>query len=838
MRLFCYSLLFLSLSFYSIAQKTTKTNNPDWITVNTVDFNKSVTEEGGIAYYLIDYQDNLINKEQYVHLILKVLNSEGIQEASDITATFDPSFQSIEFHKALIIRDGRTIEKLSESNIKTFQRETNLERSLYDGSNTAVINLSDIRTGDIIEFSYSIKGFNPINKGNYSSMLYQEYTLPVGKIYHKLVTDEKQPINYQLLNNAIAPKIENTRFGKEYSWKIDEPEYVRYDSNTPYWMNTQKKVSVSTFNNWLEVTDLLLPHYKILPENLKSPISRDKDIDSKEDIIIKTIRFVQDEIRYLGFEEGIGAYKPNGPKAVLDHRYGDCKDKSLLLSTLLQGEGITSFPMLVNTESNRNLETLAPSHNLFNHCIVYFEHEGKEYFVDPTISNQGGDLNHLYTPDYHNGLILRKNSKNLKKIPESQKSRLNIIEDIVIDSIGGKANFTVKTEYSGNKSDYMRSYFKSNTVENIGQEYLTFYSNLYPSISSLEPVNFKDDSRPWENILTTYESYSIDTPWETDENDGNLYFNTYSLVLESLINYQASPQRTMSYYAGLPYSFSQTTRVTLPEVWSINIDDIIIDNDLFSFSKKTKQIGRIITVNYNYELKSEVIPAELLKNFLAEHEKINNALGLQLTYTPFEGSSKYSWLSIIIALLSLILSGLLGYKLFKDYDPEPESNDLANPRSFGGWLILPAIGLVLTPFIVINQLFTAEYFNKGIWEGFELGGYENHQFLNIYLGFEIFYNISFLVFTIFAILLFFKKRTSAPKLMMVFYFMTMTLTIIESFVMNQVGIPDPTGSNDIFRSIISAAIWIPYFYKSKRVKETFVNTYGNKAKRVAELTPN
>ena len=213
-------------------------------------------------------------------------------------------------------------------------------------------------------------------------------------------------------------------------------------------------------------------------------------------------------------------------------------------------------------------------------------------------------------------------------------------------------------------------------------------------------------------------------------------------------------------------------------------------------------------------------------------------MGLQLTYSPFEGSSKYSWLSIIIALLSLILSGLFGYKLFKDYNPEPESNDLPNPRSFGGWLILPAIGLVLTPFIIINQLFTTEYFNKGIWEGFELGGYENHQFLNIYLGFEIFYNISFLVFTILAILLFFKKRTSAPRLMMVFYFMTMTLTIIESFVMNQVGIPDPTGSNDIFRSIISAAIWIPYFYKSKRVKETFVNTYGKKAKRVVELTPN
>lgn len=828
----------VSISYSNTAQSVQKFAIPDWVTPISADLNNSVTEEGGIAYLLIDYQDNLVTKEQYVHYVIKVLNSEGIPDASDITATYDPTFQSISFHIAQIKRADKTIEKLRESKINTFQRETNLERSLYDGSNTAVINLSDVRTGDIVEFSYSIKGFNPINKGNYSSVLYQEFTLPVGKIYHKLISYEKYPITYNLLNDALSPKIENTEFGKAYIWNIDKPNYVRYDSNTPYWLNTQKRVSVSTFKDWLEVTDLLLPHYEMSPGDIQSPVSWEKEVDSKEEFITKTIRFVQDDVRYLGFESGIGAYKPNTPKKVLENRYGDCKDKSLLLSTLLQNEGITAYPMLVNTESNRNLDAMAPSHNLFNHCIVYFEFGNREYFVDPTITNQGGNLYHLWTPNYYKGLILRKGSKELKHIPESIKSRLTIIEDIEIDSIGGKADFSIKTEYTGNKSDYMRSYFKNNTLESIGQEYLTYYSNLYPSISVLETVKFKDDSRPWENILTTNESYTIETPWETDENSGMLYFNTYSLVLENLINYGASAQRTMPYYAGLPYSFSQTTRIAMPEVWPIDVDDIKIENDLFSFHKTTDQLGRMVTIKYDYELKSEIIPADRLKTFLAKHEKINDNLGLQLTYSSMEGSSKYSWLSILLALLSLVISGLVGVKLYKDYNPEPESISLENPRSIGGWLVLPSIGLVITPFVLIYQIFSSEYFSSGIWQGFELGGYENAQFLTIYLGFEIVYNVFFLVFTILAIILFFNKRTSAPKFMIFFYGINLALTIVESFVMNQTGLPDPTGASDIIKSIISAAIWIPYFLKSKRVKETFVNTYKKENKGIPELVQN
>jgi transglutaminase-like putative cysteine protease len=41
--------------------------------------------------------------------------------------------------------------------------------------------------------------------------------------------------------------------------------------------------------------------------------------------------FVQDDIRYVAIELGIGGFQPHTAADVLRHEYGDCKDKATLL---------------------------------------------------------------------------------------------------------------------------------------------------------------------------------------------------------------------------------------------------------------------------------------------------------------------------------------------------------------------------------------------------------------------------------------------------------------------------------------------------------------------------
>ncbi|MBK9289697.1 MAG: hypothetical protein IPN38_19015 [Flavobacteriales bacterium] len=62
---------------------------------------------------------------------------------------------------------------------------------------------------------------------------------------------------------------------------------------------------------------------------LTDPIAR---IDS-------AVHLVQREVRYLGLEGGISAYRPHPPSDVYDQRFGDCKDKPFCWSPCLRALG-------------------------------------------------------------------------------------------------------------------------------------------------------------------------------------------------------------------------------------------------------------------------------------------------------------------------------------------------------------------------------------------------------------------------------------------------------------------------------------------------------------------
>ncbi len=80
-------------------------------------------------------------------------------------------------------------------------------------------------------------------------------------------------------------------------------------------------------------------------------------------------RFAQKEIRYAAIEIGIGGYRPHAAGDIFANRYGDCKDKATLLSSMLNEIGIHSYYVLVHT--NRGIFTEKSPPNIgFNHAIL------------------------------------------------------------------------------------------------------------------------------------------------------------------------------------------------------------------------------------------------------------------------------------------------------------------------------------------------------------------------------------------------------------------------------------------------------------------------------------
>lgn len=94
--------------------------------------------------------------------------------------------------------------------------------------------------------------------------------------------------------------------------------------------------------------------------------------------------WVQTNIRYVAFEDGIAAFKPDAAQEVLRKKYGDCKGMANLLKALLTAEG---FDARLSTLGTNHLpyDYNIPSLAVGNHMICTLFYNGEIFYLDPTV---------------------------------------------------------------------------------------------------------------------------------------------------------------------------------------------------------------------------------------------------------------------------------------------------------------------------------------------------------------------------------------------------------------------------------------------------------------------
>lgn len=838
---FHHSVLSLVLSFsvwFASAQheNVSQLQEPAWVQITHPNLNAALSDEkaSGFYYLLADRQENLGTDQSYRRFTYKILNSAGVQDMSDLSINFDPAYQKVNIHNINIIREGRIVNKFNAKNIQVVQRETSMERKLYDGRLTIIVNLTDIRAGDIIDYSYTVTGSNPVYLGKFHDFFSLQFNIDAHQ--HRISINVPKGENFRIKkwHGAEDPQVEQTADLTRFTWEGFDLQEKQYENNTPSWYGETPAVEMTQFDSWREVTDLFVNSYTLqdrernqLGDQVKKLLPTSTD-DKKT--IVNAIRFVQDKVRYLGFESGVNSHIPTKPLEVLRRRYGDCKDKSFLLSEILQSHGIKAYPMLVHSYNGRNLDISLPSPNAFDHCIVQIDlgKEGMKY-VDPTISEQGGDLDNIYVPDYENGLVLKPGTMDLTPLPYFPTSKTNIKETFELDDIGGGANFTVETIYRGDAADSKRRGFMEASLQSIQKDYTSFYSSLYPDIKADGQLSFEDDREA--NELVVFEKYRIDSIWTGIDNENVIQTEFYPLSMERFLFPAKSAERKMPYFLDQNLDVLHKTVVYVPEAWNVKNDKRSIKSDYFNWDLDIRYKNATLEITHNYKALKDHVPPEDFKQFLADHTKIQQDLNYYLTYdynvaSAAEANST-SWTAVIFMLLLMAGSGTFCYKIYRNYDL-PAKVDAKYERKIGGWLILLGIGLFFTPFIAFGQLLSGNYFISSVWASFFSS--PNTNTMALLFGAELAYYSVLFVFSILVLILFFKRRTIAPRLMIILYggsFVFSALIALMSLALHPEAFGGPE-RQDIYLELskmgIRGAIFIPYLIYSTRVEETFIKT--------------
>lgn len=638
-----FLLVFVGSSFYSAAQssKLTIAKVPSWVTSLVPDYNNRKLEadaEDGYFDLAFEKQVSLIAHARYYKKVIKILSDAGVQNSSEISINFDPGYEHLILHSIHIIRGGVSIDKLQLSKFKVIQQERDLERHLYDGGLTALLVLDDVRKGDIIESCYSINGFNPIFNNKYSDTYSLNFSVPIGSLYYKLIAPASNNIYIKNRNTDLLPG--KTIIGSQttFEWKNTNIEALRLEAKTPGWYSPYSEVMISEYKDWNDVStwaNNLFNRNVALSPSLREKINQIiKANPTEEGRVLDALHFVQDNIRYMGIEMGVNSHKPAEPNKIFNQRFGDCKDKSYLLVTMLKAMGIASNPVLISTTDKTNVMEMSPSPSCFDHCTVQAIINTKTYWFDPTISFQRGNLNDISFPNYKAGLVVSDTVTGLSAIPFHENGSSIVKEYFEIPDMTGRAYFKVVTKMTGSVADDARDNYNNNSLNQIKTKYKDFYAFYFDKIIADSLTYQNNDS---SGTFTTTEYYTIDDIWKTENGEKKLSLSSY--VISSVLTQPADKNRHMPFYQLFPANYIEHIELSMPDDWSVKESDDEIVCAGFKFSAKSRAVRNHVFLDYKYQsLKDNISPAES-KNYFARYREASDATGFELIYNDNKTSN-------------------------------------------------------------------------------------------------------------------------------------------------------------------------------------------------------
>lgn len=585
----------------------------------------------GFYTTLEDYQANLEEDAYFSHEVRNVISYGGITNASQLAVSLDTSYQKLLIHHLFVWRKGNKIDRTKDLSFEIMNNEQNLHQGIYTGQVIVYDILNDIRKDDLIDFAYTTVGKNPIFNNEKYLLIPFVALNPIDLYSIRVVYPKEKEYQYSCVGCDSLVTSSEADGLSQVEIKYENLKAIKFEDNTPLWTMSYKYFTLSSLKSWQEVNNwaqdvFALKNEPVLDEVFSEIFNGKETTDEK---LNKIIDYVQDDIRYQGIEAGIGSIKPHSPEVVVKQRFGDCKDKSLLLVSLLKKTGITeAYPALVNTAMQHELVKLGPSNEIFNHCIVTFGYNDTNYWVDPSIPMQGGDFKDLKIVNYGKALVIGLPADTLQTMPERKPDEPDdIVDEYTIDSFTKPAKLKITSRRYGFEADSRRALVEFLSPSKLLEMTMNDLKLQFPSISKASDLEVDDDTE--KNIFSVIYNFDIDDFWQ-DGDKGTieaakglwiLRFEPQTLYHE--LNVSACDERETDFALNYPFKLSYKVIFHLPKALIIDDEYRLYDNEAFFFEEKLEQLSsNTIQIQYNYRTKSNYIKAADYKKICEQKNTI------------------------------------------------------------------------------------------------------------------------------------------------------------------------------------------------------------------------
>ncbi|WP_340198763.1 DUF3857 domain-containing protein [Ascidiimonas sp. W6] len=202
-----------------------------------------------------------------------------------------------------------------------------------------------------------------------------------------------------------------------------------------------------------------------------------KTYDKKSDKAKAIFNWVQDNITYVAFEDGLGGFIPRNAETVCTKRYGDCKDMANLLYEMLNYAGIEAYHAWIGTRDRPYSYQEVPTPIVDNHMITAAIIEKDTIFLDATDSYVPYGMASAFTQSKEALIGIDDTSYIIKKVPVSNtkmsvshiKTKLYLKEDFLKAhqkrTLTGYEKVEFINEYTYKKDSKSNEEYLNNTLK-------------------------------------------------------------------------------------------------------------------------------------------------------------------------------------------------------------------------------------------------------------------------------------------------------------------------------------------------------------------------------------
>ena len=331
---------------------------------------------------------------------IKIQNLKGVVINRVLKYYYDPLTAAARFKVVRVYHEDGTYTEVDVSKTCDYAAPA---RMIYWGARQIMLQLDNLKPGDIIYYEIDKKGFTyallgaeneddsrfiPPMRGQFYDIVPFWVSEPTMRKVYRVGMPMEKELQFQFYQGECSSSMRYEDGRKVYTFAMDDVTPFDKEPNMVDLFDAAPKLMMSTTPDWKEKSRWFnkvnedYGSFNAIPEAQKKVDELIKGKKSEMEKIAVLTHWVADNIRYAGITMGKGeGFTLHNLKMNYTDRCGVCKDIAGTLVAFLRMAGFEAYPAM--TMAGSRVESIPADH--FNHCVAVVKlSNGTLMPLDPT----------------------------------------------------------------------------------------------------------------------------------------------------------------------------------------------------------------------------------------------------------------------------------------------------------------------------------------------------------------------------------------------------------------------------------------------------------------------